>query len=615
MSKILCFILLLLKIYALKSPLKKENELNEEDIIILFTNDIHCGITDNIGYDGFMLYKREIQEKYKNVITVDVGDHIAGDSFGVISKGLDVMKIMNKIGYNVSVIGNHEFDYGVDALKECNANLDCGYTTANFIYKQNQTTVFEPYKILEVGNKTIGFIGVTAPLSINDVDEKGELIYDLMKEEEGKILYKNIQGYIDKLRGDGVDYIIILDHIGDEENSGETFRSSNLISNLSGVDAMLDGHTHQVYNYKKMDKEGKYVPIVQTGMKLSNIGLLKIIKDNITIELISDVPEPVEKDGAEKVIRNNKERWIDKEMKELINNIIESHSDVYNEYIGHTDFDLMTNTDPIKDHHKHLCRGEECTIGNLVMDSIRYVGKSEIAISNGALIRGDLLKGNITYINILTVLPYSSNIIVKKVIGQDILDALELSMRHVPEKSYCFFQVSGISFHVNSSIEYSVETDENGNFIRVKGKRRVSNVKVGKEKLDLNKLYTVSFDEYIGNGGDGLSMFGKYDILEDVHIVDNQALIKYIKDELKGAIPDYYRKTQGRIIIDSDSKNDDNSEKDNTMIIIIIISCIIIVILATAIILFFIKKKKTKDINENTSNDIKENIISEEDNY
>ena len=526
------------------------------------------------------------------------------------------MTIMNKIGYNVSIIGNHEYDYGVDALKECNANLECGYTSCNFIYRKNQSIVFEPYKILEVGNKTIGFIGVTVPTSINAYDEAGELIYDMMDGNEGKTLYKNVQKYIDKLRGEGIDYIIILDHIGDEEkDSGSTFTSSNLISNISGVDAMLDGHTHQVYNYKKKDKEGKYVPLVQTGTKLTNIGFLQITKDTIIIDIISEVPEPEEKYGAEKVIRNNKERWIDKEMKELIINLTESHSDAYNEYIGHSDFDFIINTDPLKDHHKHLCRGEECTLGNLVMDSIRYVGKSEIAMSNAALIRADLFKGNITYIDILTVLPYSNDIIVKKIMGQDILDALEVGMRNVPEKSYCFFQVSGISFNVNSSIEYSVETDENGNFIRVKGERRVSNVKVGEKKLDLNKYYTISFDEYIGNGGDGLSMLGKYDILEDTHIVDNQALIKYIKEELKGEIPDYYRKTQGRIIIDSDSDSNSKKDNNNTMItFIIIISCVIIVILITAIILFFIKKKKMEEIDENNSSDKKEKIISIEDN-
>ena len=385
---------------------------------------------------------------------------------------------------------------------------------------------------------------------------------------------------------------------------------------------MLDAHTHQVYNYKKKDKEGKEVPLAQTGTKLTNIGVLKIQKDTINIELISEVPEPEDKDGAEKVIRNNKERWIDKEIKELIINITESHSDVYNEYIGHTDFDLMTNVDPLKDHHKHLCRGQECTIGDLVMDALRYVGKSEIALSNGALIRGDLLKGNITYINILGVLPYSNDIIVKKINGSDILDALEVGMRNVPEKSYCFLQVSGISFNVNSSIEYSVETDENGNFIRVKGERRVSNVKVGGEKLDLNRLYTISFDEYIGGGGDGLSMFAKYDILEDTHIVDNQALIKYIKEVLKREIPDYYRTTQGRIIIDFDSKSDDaddssnkeNNDKknNNTMIIvIIIISCFIVVILIIAIILFIIKKNKKEEVDDD--NILKENIITEED--
>ena len=85
-----------------------------DDIIILHTNDVHCGIMENIGYDGLMLYKKEMMKKYKNVIPVDVGDHIQGGTIGLLSKGEDIITIMNQIGYDVAILGNHEFDYGVD---------------------------------------------------------------------------------------------------------------------------------------------------------------------------------------------------------------------------------------------------------------------------------------------------------------------------------------------------------------------------------------------------------------------------------------------------------------------------------------------------------------------
>ena len=149
MVKIILFILVLLEIYSLKTYLRIQNNNNltdsnesdnrSDDIIILHTNDVHCGINDNIGYDGLMLYKKELQKKYKYVLLVDVGDHIQGDIIGLLSEGLDIITIMNKIGYNVSIIGNHEFDYGIEQLYECEKQLECGFISSNFCYRKNKT--------------------------------------------------------------------------------------------------------------------------------------------------------------------------------------------------------------------------------------------------------------------------------------------------------------------------------------------------------------------------------------------------------------------------------------------------------------------------------------------
>ena len=84
-----------------------------------------------------MLYKKELQKKYKNVLTVDIGDHIQGDVIGLISKGLEIIDIMNKIGYDISALGDHEFDYGLNSLFYCNQKLNCGYISANYCYRKN----------------------------------------------------------------------------------------------------------------------------------------------------------------------------------------------------------------------------------------------------------------------------------------------------------------------------------------------------------------------------------------------------------------------------------------------------------------------------------------------
>ena len=135
--------------------LKEENSTElSDDIIILHTNDVHCGINEVIDYDdGLYLYKKELQRKYKHVLLVDAGDHIQGEAIGILSQGLDIIEIMNKVGYDVVALGNHEFDYGIDQLKICKERLDCGYISGNFCYRKNKTTLFPPYKVVEVGEK------------------------------------------------------------------------------------------------------------------------------------------------------------------------------------------------------------------------------------------------------------------------------------------------------------------------------------------------------------------------------------------------------------------------------------------------------------------------------
>ena len=72
------------------------NDLSD-DIVILHTNDVHCGVQDTIGYDGLMLYKKQMLSKYNNVILVDAGDHVQGGTLGLISNGEAIIDIMNKL--------------------------------------------------------------------------------------------------------------------------------------------------------------------------------------------------------------------------------------------------------------------------------------------------------------------------------------------------------------------------------------------------------------------------------------------------------------------------------------------------------------------------------------
>lgn len=569
--------------FTLLDPSRNLADLSD-DIIILHTNDVHCGIMNKIGYDGLMLYKNELKKKYKYVLTVDVGDHIQGGTIGLISKGEDIITIMNEIGYDVAILGNHEFDYGVEQLDKCKSKLNCGYICANYCLTKDKKPIYDPYKIIEVGDKKIAFIGVATPQTISksflheilDETNDNKIKYDFLTDNNGEELYSTIQNYITEVKAKGANYVIILAHLGNEGDAQYEYTSDGFLAHIEGVDAMLDGHTHRVYNQTSKDKNGKDIPLCQTGTKLANIGVLKIAADGkITSELISKVPEPEDKANAMSVKRNDIDRWVDKDMYEFLSGIEALHEEELNKIIGKVDFDMMINADSSGDSKKQISRSEEVSLGDLVADAIRAAGKGEIGLINAGSIRADLFEGDITYGEVLNVLPFSTDIIVKEIPGKNILDALELGVMHLPGKSSIFLQVSGISFKVDDTFNSSVEVDSNGMFLGVKGKRRVYDVKVGNEALNETKKYRISFDNYIASGGDGFTMFQEFEEIESTSKTDNQAFISYITDVLKGVIPEQYRNSSNRIIIKPNPFTDSGNllqNKIGLMMILLLIS-------------------------------------------
>ena len=600
MSMNYLFFLCFIQIYFIFSE-----ELSD-DIVIIHLNDVHCGITDKIGYDGFVLYRRELEKKYKKVITVDVGDHIQGGTLGAISDGEAIIKIMNEVNFDVAILGNHEFDYRLDQLYKLGDNITSKYICSNFCYKKNKTHIFDPYKIIEAGNKTIGFIGVVTPLTFSKTylstlkDENGDAIYDFLVNDGKQELYDTVQKYIDELRNEkNVSYVILLIHMG---MNIEAYTSNDLLANLKGVDAVFDGHTHKVYNVTSNDKEKKAIHITQTGTKLETIGQLIIKADGTLIaETISEVPKPDDDiSGAINVTRSKAERWVDKNMSDFMANVSGEYDEILNEIIGKSDYDLIILPEGKTDSHDVYCRIQECTLGNLIADSVVAAGKGDLAIINGGGVRQNLKKGNITKDNIIEMLPWFNNIVIKELPGQTILDALEFGVTKYPLPSGGFPQVSSnVTYRFNPDINSTVETDNNGLYLNITGERRVSNVKINGEALDPKKIYNVVLFEFMAIGGDGYSMLSEYDVSREALVTDTQSLSDFIEEDLKGTIPEKYSQLQGRINITNETETEQindiyrNIKKNKSglsagIIIAIILPCV--AVLSIIAILAFVMK-------------------------
>lgn len=517
----------------------------QKDIVVLYTNDVHCGIDENIGYAGLAAYKAMMEKDGNNVVLIDAGDAIQGDVIGTVSRGSYLVDIMNEVGYDYAVFGNHEFDYGMDRLNELLKKADAQYLNATITYSgkgENLLSDSVAYVIDRFGYLDVAFIGVSTPETLTKSTPKyfmedGEFVYSFAA---GKELYATVQKYIDEVRDLGADVVILITHLGVEEDS-EPNRSYDLIANTTGVDAVIDAHSHTVMEGEKVkNKDGKDVILTQTGTKLQNIGKMVIKADgSITTELISEV----EKDAA---------------FTAYIDSIKAEYEAELNKTVARSDVELA-----IKDESgARTVRNQETAIGDLCADAYRYVSGADIAFVNGGGIRAAIHKGDITTANIISVHPYGNMLCMCYATGQEILDALELgSMNTKLEKaengnavgeSGGFLQVSGLKYTIDSSIPSSVVKDGDGLFVEVAGERRVKDVMVEENgewvAIDPEKTYTLACHNYkLQDMGDGYTMFADNVFILDKTMIDNQVLITYIRDALGGVIGEEYAAPQGRI--------------------------------------------------------------------
>ena len=576
MKALIYFLIIMPQIYSssyIKNNKRILQDAKSDDIVILHTNDVHCGVTNKIGYDGLMLYKKQLEKKYNNVILVDAGDHIQGGTIGLLTNGEAIIKIMNKLKYEVATLGNHEFTYKIPVLEERAKELNCGYISINYCFHANKTARYNVSKIIEKGGKKIGFIGVATPQTLSKtylnslVDSNGNKIYDFLTENKSQELYERIQKEIDRLKDqEGVDYVIILGHLGIYGDALEENTSEGVIKNIKGATAFIDGHSHRIYSIESPDNDSKNVKLVQTGTKLERIGVLIIHEDGtISHENVDKVPYDSDfADQTLNVTRKKKECYIDKEMYDFIEELNSGNAELLNQVVGKTPFTLTifnTSSESSETGSSYSSRVGENNLCNLVADSFRIIGEADVTIMNTGTVTNIIEAGNITYKNIIDLMPYSNDILVKEISGQDILDALEFGVRSLPEPSTRFPQVSGITYKIDQSIKSPVVVDDTEAFVSVEGERRVYNVKINGKDLDVNKIYTISSHNFILDGGDGYSMFPDREIIDTNVGLDNQVLIQYISENLEGTIPAKYQQNDNRIVKtegkvpDSDNNN------------------------------------------------------------
>ena len=550
--KSLSLLLALAMVFSLAIPVSAA-EAADTQIVILHTNDVHCGIdqtTDeetgavtNIGYAGVAAYKAEMEAQYgaDNVILVDGGDAIQGGPIGTLSKGSYIVDIMNQVGYDLAVPGNHEFDYGMDNFLDLAENrAEYPYLCANLTDLEGNP-ILDAYTLVEAGGVTVAFVGIDTPESFTKStptyfqDENGNYIYSFSQGNDGQDLYDAVQSAVDDATAAGADYVVAVGHLG-IEGSTEEWKSTSVIANTTGIDVFIDGHSHEAYDQVVQNADGEDVYLAQTGTKLANIG--KIVIDTATGEVTSELVSGY----AEQ----------DPDTAAFVAQVNEEFAGVLQEVVAQTDV-ALTTLDPVTG--ERAVRNAETNLGDLCADAYRVLLGADVAFVNGGGVRADIAAGDITYEDIINVHPFGNEACLVETSGQAILDALEMGAHLYPEENGGFLQVSGLSYTIDASVPSSVVLSDEGAFVEVAGEYRVKDVTVGGEPLDLEGTYTLASHNYmLKSGGDGFVMFMDDPLLQDSVMIDNQVLINYIVDELGGVVGEEYADPygQGRITVIND---------------------------------------------------------------
>ena len=504
-----------------------------KEIIILHTNDIHCGITDNLGIDKVSQYKKDLKKQGHPVALVDAGDAIQGAPIGKLSTGESIIKIMNAVGYDFVIPGNHEFDYGMARFLQLAPRQKCGYYSCNFVDIKTRKPVLKPYKILTLGGKKIGFVGVTTPETLVTStpkyfqDKDGKFIYGFCEDQTGEKVYQAVQRAVNNVRKEGAEYVFLVGHLG-TDGSIPYWSSGAVAANTYNIDAIIDGHSHEQYipPHKIINKAGKEVLVAQTGTKLQSLGKMTIKEDGtIVSELVKSL------------------KAADPKITKLVAKENKKFEPILNQPVGEALVNL-TGDDPKTG--KRRVRNGETNLGDFVADAYRFVLGTDISMVNGGSIRNKIKKGVFTYKDLLEAFPFGNMCTVIEATGQQIVDALEVGVSGYPNEHGAFMQVSGMSYVIDSSVPSGLVVDAKGNFVEVKGERRVKDVKINGKPIDLNGKYTVGGTTYVlKDGGNGLVMFKQSKLLKDGIMTDVDAIMEYVQNHLNAKIKEGYENPYG----------------------------------------------------------------------
>lgn len=334
MKKLLC---LLCALSAVSTAMAQE-----VNIKLLGTSDVHgrivpwsygADVEDKSGsYAQIATYVKDVRKNNKNVVLVEVGDAIQDNQIDVFAKDKKyykdhpIPKVLNEMNYDIFVLGNHEFNFGMKALDEILKDIKAKKLTANFYHKKNDKRYIDATTIIEKDGVKLGIIGLSTPMSAKFEEDTGNL-----KDMKFTSPTEEARTQVEKLKAKGVDAIIAVTHMGIEnENNIPDTGMRDVINAVDGIDVVIAGHMHKDVPSETI-KNTLITEPHRYGTVVSEVDLTFDINDKKEVKLVKKESKTVPV----------KELEADKKIAEIYKPYHEKLRELNNVVIGQTENEMV----------------------------------------------------------------------------------------------------------------------------------------------------------------------------------------------------------------------------------------------------------------------------------
>lgn len=455
LAKLLNLIPLLILFLIL--PLQAE----EVRLFILHTNDIHGHLEGKKEQDAsgglvrVATVARAIQAAFPGqVVTLDAGDTALGTPLSGLYKGIPTALCMQSLGYDAIALGNHEFDWGQEALHKMMEATGAQVVCANLVNEVDGSHPYSPSTVIERNGLRLGIIGLVAQDTPTRTPKANTIGWTFQDPESAAVQAISELGE--------VDCVIALTHLGVDADK-------HLARSVSGLNLIVGGHSHTPL-YEPLIENG--VPIVQAGCYSHFLGVLEVLIDSEkkSLKLVSYHLVPIDDSFAP-----------DPRVSSIVAKYAQKLSDELDRKAGQADHAILNLPEP---------NSVDTPLGDIIADILAEETRADIGLFNRGGIRGSLAAGPISLHKIHEMLPFDNRVVVVEASAQELKAIIAQSLTARAQLS------------PSKSLEVKILKD-NSTELSFRGK-----------PLEAGKTYTLAVPDFIATGGDNMSSFQKLKVIK-----------------------------------------------------------------------------------------------------